>query len=62
MKNIVAEMMDVFFNGRPAPKDTTPLIRLKITREQLRDIENGKQHLFEARNGTRILVVLKPAV
>jgi len=57
MSNPVAEIMDVFFNGRPAPKDNG-VIRVQIKADHLRHLENGGHLLFTA-NGTKIIVTLK---
>lgn len=57
MSNPIAEIMDTFFNGRPAPKDPKA-IRVQVTDEQIGHLQNGGKLLFTA-NGMQIIVSLK---
>ena len=47
MSNPVAEIMDVFFNGRPAPKDVQ-IVRISLTKKQRLELENGSTLRFKA--------------
>lgn len=52
--NPVAEVLDTFFNGRPAPKQPK-LIRVRLSQAQIQSLANGKPLQFLA-NGTLIVV------
>lgn len=55
MGNPVAEIMDTFFNGRPAPKDDPKTVRVKLSQRQMRQLRQGDVLRFVA-NGTAILI------
>jgi hypothetical protein len=56
MANPVAEIMDTFFNGRPAPKDSPDKIHVHLTPVQMAALELGKSLRFKAAGASIIIV------
>lgn len=54
--NPVAEVLDTFFNGRPAPARTPETVRIRLTSELLRLLGDGKTLRFVAA-GQEIVIV-----
>lgn len=46
--NPIATIMDVFFNGRPAPGALPQTIRVKLNSAQIGEIMQGKSLTFQA--------------
>jgi hypothetical protein len=55
MANPLAEVIDTFFNGRPAPKDAQ-VLRVLLTKKQIQQLQNGATLRFAA-NNIQILIV-----
>ena len=48
LQNPIAEIMDTFFNGRPAPKASPQTVRVRLTAEQIAALMQGKNLKFKA--------------
>lgn len=58
MSNPIAEVIDTFFNGRPAPKGTPAKIRVRLNQKQMADLAAGRTLRFNA--GTAEVTILPP--
>lgn len=56
MGNPTAEIFDVFFNGRPAPKDQPYTVRVRLTPEHIAKLEAGQSLIF--RKGPEHIIIV----
>jgi hypothetical protein len=55
--NVIAEVVDTFFNERPAPKRVPAVISVKLTRRHLDMLKRGCMLAFRA-GETQVLVTV----
>jgi hypothetical protein len=59
--NPVAEVLDTFFNGRPAPKSGVGKVDVHLTRKQLGQLALGRKLTFKAGAATIIVIPPEPS-